>query len=162
MGGRAAGAEGRTARSAWDPSLATRSWPGRTLRPMTAGRGSVLIVEADPAERERFGSWLETAGFDVLVCPGPTEPDYTCVGARDGVCPLLEEARVAVLDMSTGSEAVMMGTAAEEILGLYLLSDARIVVLGSHPGEELEGRLRRLPRHPDRDELLAAVSALAG
>ncbi|HEU4354269.1 MAG TPA: hypothetical protein VFT27_01645 [Actinomycetota bacterium] len=128
---------------------------------MTAGRGSVLVVEADLAERERFGSWLEGAGFDVLVCPGPTEPDYTCVGARDGVCPLLEEADVAVLDMSTDSEAVMMGTAAEEILGLYLLSSARIVVLGSHPGEQLEGRLRRLPRHPDRAELLAAVSALA-
>lgn len=128
---------------------------------MTAGRGSVLVVEADLAERERFGSWLEAAGFDVIVCPGPTEPDYTCVGARDGVCPLLEEADVAVLDMSTDSEGVMMGTAAEEILGLYLLSRARIVVLGSHPGEQLEGRLRRLPRHPDRDELLAAVSALS-
>lgn len=127
---------------------------------MTAGRGTVLVVEADPAERERFGSWLEAAGFDVLVCPGPTEPDYTCVGARDGVCPLLEEADVTVLDMSTDSEALMMGTASEEILALYLLTGARVVVLGSHPGEQVEGRLRRLSRHPDRLELVHAVSAL--
>ena len=127
---------------------------------MADGRSTVLVVEADPAERERFGSWLEGSGYDVLVCPGPTEPDYTCVGARDGVCPLLEEADVTVLDMSTDSEAVMMGTASEEILALYLLTGARVVVLGSHPGEQVEGRLRRLPRHPDRAELLHAISTL--
>jgi hypothetical protein len=129
---------------------------------MTAGRGTVLVVEADPTERERFGSWLEAADFEVLLCPGPTEPDYTCVGGRDGVCPLLEEADIAVLDMSTDSEAVMLGTASEEILALYLLTGARVVVLGSHPREQVEGRLRRLPRHPDRAELLNAVWTLAG
>lgn len=128
---------------------------------MTAGRGTVLVVEADPTERERFGSWLEGAGFDVLVCPGPTEPDYTCVGARDGTCPLLEEADLTVLDMSTDSEAVMMGTASEEILALYLLAGARVVALGSHPGEQIEGQLLRLRRHPDHAELLEAVSTLA-
>lgn len=45
---------------------------------MKRARRTVLVVEADPAERERFGSWLEGSGFDVLACPGPTEPDYTC------------------------------------------------------------------------------------
>lgn len=129
---------------------------------MGAGRGPVLVVEADPLERERFGSWLEAAGYDVLLCPGPTEPDYTCVGVREGTCPLLEEAALIVLDMSTESEAVMMGTAAEEILGLYLLSGRRVLVLGSHPGDEIEGQLRRLHRHPEPVELLAAVEALFG
>ncbi len=124
--------------------------------------GTVLVVEADATERELFGSWLETSGFDVLVCPGPTEPDYTCVGSRDGVCPLVEEADVVVLDMSTESEAVVMGTAAEELLGLYLLSGARVVVLGSHPGDEVERQLVRLHRHPDREGLLWAVSSLVG
>jgi len=127
---------------------------------MTAGRGTVLVVEADPAERERYGSWLEGSGFDVLVCPGPTEPDYTCVGARDGLCPLVEEADVVVLDMSTESEAVMMGTAAEEILALYLITGTCVVVLGSHPGEPVEGQLVRLHRHPDRAGLLEAVGEL--
>ncbi len=128
---------------------------------MTPGRGTVLVVEADAAERERFGSWLEGSGFDVLLCPGPTEPDYTCVGARDGMCPLMEEAGVVVLDMSTESEAVMMGTASEEILALYLLTGARVIVLGSHPGEEVEGQLVRLHRHPERARLIEAVRSLA-
>ncbi len=129
---------------------------------MGGGRGPVLVVEADPLERERYGAWLEGAGFDVLLCPGPTEPDYTCVGVRDGVCPLLADAAVVVLDMSLESEAVMMGTAAEEVLGLYLLSGRRVVVLGSHPGDEIEGQLRRLHRRPDPTELLAAVESLIG
>jgi len=127
---------------------------------MTAGRDTVLVVEADAPERERFGSWLEGAGFDVLMCPGPTEPDYTCVGARDGACPLVEEAGVVVLDMSTESEAVVMGTASEEILALYLLTGVRVVVLGSHPGEEVEGQLVRLHRHPERACLVEAVRSL--
>jgi hypothetical protein len=123
-------------------------------------RGTVLVVEADTAERERYGASLERSGFDVLSCPGPSEPDYTCVGSRDGVCPLVEEADVVVLDMCTESEAVMMGTAAEELLALYLLTGSRVVVLGSHPGEEVEGQLIRLHRHPDEDELLVSVRTL--
>ncbi len=127
---------------------------------LQARRGTVLVVEADVAERERFGAWLEASGFDVLACPGPTEPDYTCMGSRQRLCPLVEEAGVVVLDMSLESEAVVMGTAAEEILGLYLFSGARVVVLGSHPGDEVEGQLVRLHRHPERDELLEAVCTL--
>jgi hypothetical protein len=129
---------------------------------MAGGRGTVLVVEADPAERERLGSWLEGSGFDVLVCPGPTEPDYTCVGSRDGVCPLVEEAGVVVLDMSTESEGVVMGTASEELLALYLLTGSRVVVLGSHPGDEIDGQLVRLHRHPDHGQLVDAVRILSG
>jgi len=131
---------------------------------MVAGgaRQTVLVVEADPGERERFGAWLERSGFDVVICPGPTEPDYTCVGARDGVCPLVDEADVVVLDMSTASEGVVMGTAAEELLALYLLTGSRVVVLGSHPGEDVQGQLIRLHRHPDEQQLLAGIATLLG
>jgi hypothetical protein len=126
------------------------------------GSTSVLVVEADPQERRRFGAWLERAGFDVLECPGPTEPDYTCVGSRGGACPLARHADVVVLDMSLDSEAVVIGTAAEELLGLYLFAGHAVVVLGSHPGMEISGHLIRLRRHPDWDELVGAVRSLAG
>lgn len=123
---------------------------------------TVLVVEADDLERRRFSSWIEREGYDVIVCPGPTEPDYTCVGARGKVCPLVAEASVVVLDMSLESEAVVMGTAAEELLGMYLMTGKGVVVLGSHPGGEVPGQLRRLHRHPDREELVGAVLELAG
>jgi len=126
-----------------------------------AGSGAVLVVEADPKERERFGSWLEGAGFAVLTCPGPTEPDYTCVGARGGACPLVAEADVVVLDMSLDSETLMTGTAAEELLGLYLLAGRSVVVLGSRQGEQVAGQLVRMRRHPSREDLLDAVRSLA-
>jgi CheY-like chemotaxis protein len=122
--------------------------------------GTVLLVEADLAEREQFSSWLEASGFTVLACPGPTEPDYTCVGARTGACPLADAADVVVLDMSLDSEALMTGTAAEELLGLYLVSGRPVVVLGSRQGEQVAGQLVRMGRHPSRDELLDAVRSL--
>jgi hypothetical protein len=123
--------------------------------------GSVLIVEADPVERARFGGWLERAGYDILVCPGPSGPDYTCVGSRAGTCPLAAEAAIVVLDMSLDSESVVMGTTAEELLGMYLMSGHRVLVLGSHPGEEIPGQLARVRRHPRREDLLLAVKELA-
>ncbi len=91
---------------------------------------AVLLVEADPSERERLGSLLEQAGLTALLCPGGTEPDYTCVGAREGMCPLVGAVDVVVLDMSLDSEAMMMGTTAEELLDLYLSSSRPVVVLG--------------------------------
>ena len=120
----------------------------------------MLVVEANPSDRGRYGAWLEGAGYPVLTCPGPTEPDYTCVGSRGRACPLATDASVVVLDMSLDSEAVLMGTPAEELLGLYLLSGHRVVVLGSRAGEEVPGRLVRLARHPGREELVAAVQSL--
>jgi DNA-binding response OmpR family regulator len=120
----------------------------------------VLVVEADPAERDRIGTALESAGFDVLTCPGPTEPDYTCVGARDGVCPLVDDASVVVLDMSLDSEALMTGTPAEELLGLYLTSRRPVIVLGSRSAPDIAGELIRLRRHPEEEKLLRAVREL--
>ena len=123
-------------------------------------QGVVLVVEADPAERELFSSWLEGSGFTVLACPGPTEPDFTCVGDRKGTCPLAEAADVVVLDMSLESEALMRGTAAEDLLGLYLVSGRPVVTLGSRDGDEVPGELIRVRRHPTRETLLRAVRGL--
>jgi hypothetical protein len=83
------------------------------------------------------------------------------VGSRGRTCPLASEAALVVLDMSLASEGVVMGTPAEELLGLYLVAGHRVVALGSHPGEELPGQLRRLRRHPESTELIDAVRSLA-
>jgi hypothetical protein len=61
-------------------------------------------VETDPTERERLDSLVEHAGLTAVLRPGATEPDYTRVGARDGLCPLVEAVDVVVLDMSLDSE----------------------------------------------------------
>ena len=116
------------------------------LRCMTE-RLRVLLVEADPEEEARFGAWLEADEAEVLACPGPSAPDYTCVGARTR-CPLIDGADVVVLDMSLQSEGVLLGTAAEELLGRYLLTGRPVVTLGSRPAPDEPGELVRLPRAP--------------
>lgn len=123
-------------------------------------KSTVLLVEADPEERERYAAWLEAEGREVVACPGPTGPDYTCVGSREGACPLVEGSDLVILDMSTEAEALMTGTASEELLALYLLSGRPVVALGSYPAEGIPGELARIGRHPERDALLGAIAGL--
>ena len=48
----------------------------------------VLVVGPHPVERERLAAALEDVGFEVELCPGPTERDHACLGVRVGRCPL--------------------------------------------------------------------------
>jgi hypothetical protein len=118
---------------------------------------NVLVVEPYPVERQRLAAALEGDGFDVEVCSGPTAPDYTCIGARIGRCPLATGDCVVVLDMDLDSEAADLGTSAEELLAFYLGAEHRVVTLSSRPTGTDDDRLLQLRRHPEADDLLAAV-----
>jgi CheY-like chemotaxis protein len=124
-------------------------------------RGTVLLVESDADERDRLAACLEDAGLQVTVCPGPTGPDYTCVGARTLECPLAAGVSVIVLDMALEGEALMEGTVAEELLGVYLFGGNRVIALGDRLRDQVPGQLIRLRRHPEPNELLTAVASLA-
>lgn len=124
-------------------------------------RGTALIVESDEQEGERLAACLEDAGFEVTLCPGPSGPDYTCVGARTLECPLAKGASVVVLDMSLDGDDLVEGTPAEELLSMYLLAGHRVIALGLQPDDEVPGRSVRLHRHPEFEELISAVGALA-
>src|SRR6266542_6243708 len=50
----------------------------------------VLVVQSDLDDRDLIGSWLEAEGYDVASCPGPTRPEYTCVGSLTQRCPVVE------------------------------------------------------------------------
>ena len=130
---------------------------------MTNGetRDAVLVVEPDATERQRLRRCLEDAGFDVSLCTGPTEPDYTCLGARTGKCPLATEASIVILDMSLESDILMTGTAAEELLALYLSGEHGVIALDAHPRHDASDQLVRLERHPDPQSLVDAVRRLA-
>jgi len=73
---------------------------------------NVLVVEADPVEQERLSAALEGGGFRVMECSGPTAPDYKCVGARSGRCPLAVDDSLVVLDMDRVGNAGVSGTSA--------------------------------------------------
>jgi CheY-like chemotaxis protein len=118
---------------------------------------NVLIVESDPVERERLAATLEGNGFEVVLCPGPTAPDYTCVGARVGRCPLATDGCVVVIDMHQDGDASVSGTSAEELLDFYLQAQDPVVTLSARPIARDNARVLELRRHPDTDSLLTAV-----
>ena len=122
---------------------------------------NVLVVAADAAERERLATALEGDGFQVELCPGPAEPEYACIGARLGRCPLVTDACVVVLDMDLGAEGFAQGRASEHLLDFYGEAGHRVVALGSRPIAGHEERCLRVRRHPETEILLAAVWASA-
>lgn len=131
-------------------------------RPMTRSR-TVLVVEHDEQERRRIGTLLEHEGFVVIACPGPTWPDYVCVGGRGLPCPLIEDAEVIVLDMRLGGDVLMRGTPAWELLIYYMEHGRRIVALSNgedsvHPLSD--NKVIAIRRPPDDRALVRAVREL--
>lgn len=121
--------------------------------------GTVLLVEADEGERERLGKALEDGGYQVIACPGPTAPDYRCIGGREGYCPLLERADVVVLDSWLTGDELGVGTSSDELLDLYTGAGRPVVVLGSGGWRQpfAEGRVIYLDDRPGASETVAAI-----
>jgi CheY-like chemotaxis protein len=90
----------------------------------------VLVVESDPELRDTVGSWLEGSGFDVSACPGPSGPEFVCVGDRAGHCPLIEGTDAVVLDCDLPSDQVLEGTSSVDLLALYVSAGLPVVAMG--------------------------------
>ena len=126
-------------------------------------RKAILVVEADAAERDRMSAWLDEAGFEAIVCPGPTGPEFVCVGGRGKPCPLAHPADIVVLDPWLASDGEMVGTSAGELLAFYLSSGKSVVILGrgDAPLGLFAGEpMALLERRPDRESLIRTVRSL--
>jgi hypothetical protein len=118
------------------------------------------VVEWRVASRERFGSVLEDAGFEVTVCPGPSGPEYRCIGGRGLPCPLVSDADVVVLDLRLESDEMDLGVPAWELAMTYRDAGKPLVVLtgeGDPVRLVAEPGVAVLPRRPDSGALLDAV-----
>jgi CheY-like chemotaxis protein len=130
---------------------------------MGATTNRVLLVEANARARDRIGGWLESAGYDVLACPGPSAPSYECVGSHTGRCALMDGADVVVLDLHLASDTVGQGTPAWELLLLYAGSGKPVVVLTDQEDPVVptsDAATAVIHRYPTREALLAAVGPL--
>ena len=121
--------------------------------------GTVLLVGSDESRRERLGHALESAGYEVIPCPGPTAPDYTCIGGREGYCPLVEQADVVVLDPWLAGDELGVGTSANELVQLYSQRGRTVVLLGSIGWLDpfIGGHVVGLGDHPDAADVRGAV-----
>jgi CheY-like chemotaxis protein len=120
----------------------------------------VLLVEAEPANRRTYAEWLEESGYEVSTCPGPSAPDYTCVGGRSRTCPLIEPVDAVVVGLDLDSEIEEEGTSAFELLSLYTSSGKPVVAVGSDPdivGVFPQRLATGLMGPPTRPQLVQAV-----
>ncbi|HYM49511.1 MAG TPA: hypothetical protein VET65_02950 [Candidatus Limnocylindrales bacterium] len=136
----------------------------RMVAPARAGGkpAIALLVEADEADRERYGAWLEGAGIGVINCPGPKRDDFTCLGVRGERCGLVEIADLAILDVRLLDDAYRPATGSRRLLHYYLNSGKPIVLVGSL--DRSERRIRddqvALVRRPSARSLVSAVRRL--
>jgi hypothetical protein len=120
----------------------------------------ILLVEHEEGRRVLIAGWLEDAGYDVLTCPGPSAPGYSCIGSREGHCPLVDPASLVVLDLSFSREATIRAPIDIDLLGFYLLTGKPIIALGRGDdllADRLEDQLITLERTPDHGDFLETV-----
>ena len=129
----------------------------------TTAAPPILLVEHDEQRRALIGGWLQDAGYDVLTCPGPSAPEYSCIGSQAGGCPLVDPASLVVLDLSFSPDAMVRAPIGAHLLGFYLLTGKPIIALGRGDdllADPLENQLVALERTPDRGDLLATVRSV--
>lgn len=126
--------------------------------------GTVLLVESDEAESKRLGHALEEAGYEVVACPGPSVPDYTCIGGREGFCPLVERADVVVLDPWLVGDEMGVRTSADTLVQLYTERGRTVLLLGSVGWLDpfIGGHVVGLGDRPGAADLIEAVRSAPG
>jgi hypothetical protein len=121
--------------------------------------GTVLLVESENAESERLGRALEVAGYEVITCPGPRAHEYTCIGGREGYCPLVVRTDVVVLDPWLAGDDDGVGTSADALVELYVSGGRTLILLGSVGWLDpfTGGHVVSLGDRPDANDVVAAV-----
>jgi CheY-like chemotaxis protein len=130
---------------------------------------TVLLVESDPAERERVARWLDEAGYEALMCSGPRAPTYRCLGGDGERCALAAGADAVVLDLWLASDTAMIGTPGWHLLAYYEGLGIPVVALvgdfdrlPAETGEGVVTVVRPVSRAALLDALRGALSTRRG
>lgn len=128
----------------------------------TATRTTALLVSPDPTDRERFGEWLESAGIDAINCPGPSAPEFRCLGTSNCSCPLVGLADVAVLDVRRLPGLATPGRLGWRLLRYYLEHGKPVVMIAdrSRKPRFRPEQVFLLRPNPGRESLLLAIRAV--
>ncbi len=124
---------------------------------------SVLVVSSDAGLREQVAAWVDAAGYEVITCPGPHPPGYSCIGLRGERCPLDAVADLTVLDLHPSGPALGDETGRAALVEIYQADGRPVLVLAdelsSEPQAETSGAAI-LERTADRGALMASVREL--
>ena len=126
---------------------------------------SVLVVSSDLGLREQVSTWVDEAGYDVVMCPGPHLPGRSCIGLRGEGCPLDAAADLTVLDLHPVGPALTDRSGRAALVELYQSGGRPVLVLAdelaSEPQLAMSGAAI-LERTADRGEVLASIRELLG
>lgn len=121
---------------------------------------SVLVVESDPSARDRYGEWLEAAGYSAINCPGPTSSEYNCLGVRGTPCPLGHAADIVLLDSRRLPGLSQKERPGWRLLRYYLKTGKPVVVIADRYRPDRSFRPEQvavLHGEPARESVLLAV-----
>jgi CheY-like chemotaxis protein len=123
-------------------------------------RSTVLVVEDEAETRDRFGEWLEDAGYTVSSCPGPVLAGHPCLGVRDLPCPLGHAADIVLLDSRRLTGVGQKEKPGWRLLRYYLKGGKPIVVIADRYRPDRKFRPEQvtvLSSDPGRESILLAV-----
>jgi hypothetical protein len=90
---------------------------------------TVLLVAQDGERATAIAGALEERRFDVMWCPGPRAPTFTCVSSRGRRCPLTAYADVVIVDGWLSAEENHSGTPYWRLVLYYHSLGIPVVVL---------------------------------
>ena len=131
--------------------------------PLSPPGRHVLLVSSDEGLRSDMSGWLEAAGHDVMSCPGPRHPRYSCVGLHGESCALERAAEVCIVDLHPVGDELVDRSSRVELVRLYGEGGRPVVVLVDGADSldlELLGGVVTLDRTVDPRTLVSIVSDL--
>ena len=99
------------------------------MRTQFENRNTVLVVSEDSGLQENLAQWLEDDGIEVMVCPGPRAPQFSCIGFRGQPCPLLGGADLVVVDLHPEPGLLLDRTRRCDLLKHYQGYGRRVVAV---------------------------------
>jgi CheY-like chemotaxis protein len=124
------------------------------------GASTVLVVEDEAETRNRFGQWLEDAGYTVSSCPGPALSGHSCLGVRDLPCPLEHAADIVLLDSRRLAGVGQKEKPGWRLIRYYLKAGKPVVVIADRYRPDRKFRPEQvtvLSSDPGPESLLLAV-----
>lgn len=126
-------------------------------------RKVVLVVAYLAEHRERLAEWVEEAGFEASMCPGPHGAEL-CPQVLGQSCPLARDVDAVVIDMALEADQLDEGTPSWVLLDTYLDRGSTVIALADPlaiPGF-LDRPAAVLPRSSARGDLQAVLHQLLG
>lgn len=123
-----------------------------------------LVVSESVGLRDSVGGRLEDDGIEVMSCPGPRAPHFSCIGIRGLGCPLQEAAGVVLLDLHPEPGMYLDTTARVSLVEYYHEHAKTVLALVDEPDLatcEIAG-VAVIDRLTDPARLVATVHELLG